>query len=54
MMLLGVFGYVAVDGTTDFSVVIRTLVIRGNGTQDTSVPILIHGSSLLTICFTVT
>lgn len=25
------FGFVAVDGTTDFSVVIRTLVIKGTG-----------------------
>lgn len=27
----GTFGYVAVDGSTDFAVVIRTLVIRGTG-----------------------
>lgn len=29
--LAGAFGYVAVDGTTDFAVVIRTLVIQGSG-----------------------
>lgn len=28
--LPGVFGYVAVDGTADFAVVIRTLVIKGD------------------------
>lgn len=27
----GIFGYVAIDGTTDFSVVIRTLVVKGTG-----------------------
>ena len=29
-VVAGIFGYVSIDGTTDFSVVIRTMVIRGD------------------------
>lgn len=35
---LGAFGYVSIDGTTDFSVVIRTMVIRGDSKSSRSPP----------------
>lgn len=53
----GVFGYVAVDGTTDFAVVIRTMVIRGDRecifrfcfgvTQDSFADILLISAHLM-------